>query len=53
LQACYRELGYRQGSFPISEQAAEEVFSLPIYAELTEAQLTYVVEMIAAFYKSH
>jgi dTDP-4-amino-4,6-dideoxygalactose transaminase len=53
LQACYRDLGYRQGSFPISEQAAEEVFSLPIYAELTEAQLTYVVEMIAAFYKSH
>jgi dTDP-4-amino-4,6-dideoxygalactose transaminase len=53
LQTCYRELGYQKGSFPISEQAAEEVLSLPIYAELTSAQLTYVVEMIAAFYKSH
>jgi dTDP-4-amino-4,6-dideoxygalactose transaminase len=53
LQACYRDLGYQKGSFPISEHAAEEVLSLPIYAELTEAQLTYVVEMIAAFYKSH
>lgn len=53
LQTCYRDLGYSQGSFPISEQAAEEVLSLPIYAELAEAQLTYVVEMIAAFYKSH
>lgn len=53
LQACYRNLGYHQGSFPISERAAEEVLSLPIYAELTEAQLNYVVEMIAAFYKHH
>ena len=53
LQACYRDLDYHQGSFPISEQAAEEVLSLPIYAELADAQLTYVVEMIAAFYKSH
>ena len=53
LQACYRDLGYQKGSFPISEQAAEQVLSLPIYAELTAAQLSYVVEMITAFYKSH
>jgi len=52
LQACYRELGYHKNSFPQSERAAAEVLSLPIYAELPAAQLTYVVEMIAAFYKS-
>lgn len=51
LQNCYQDLGYRKGSFPESEQAAEEVLSLPIYAELAEAQLAYVVEMIADFSK--
>lgn len=51
LQQCYQDLGYRKGAFPVSERAAEEVLSLPIYAELTDAQLTYVVEMIADFFK--
>ena len=35
----------------MSEQAAEEVMSIPIYAELTESQQSYAVEMIAEFYK--
>ena len=51
LQNCYRELGHGKGSFPLSERAAEEVMSLPIYPELTEAQQSYVVEMIAEFYR--
>ena len=51
LQNCYRDLGHQKGSFPVSEQAAEEVMSIPIYAELTESQQSYVVEMIAEFYK--
>lgn len=51
LQNCYHELGYHKGSFPVSERAAEEVLSLPIYAELTEEQQAYVVQMIAEFYR--
>jgi dTDP-4-amino-4,6-dideoxygalactose transaminase len=51
LQNCFRDLGHQKGAFPVSEQAAEEVMSLPIYAELTELQQSYVVEMIAEFYK--
>lgn len=51
LQNCFRDLGYQKGSFPVSEQAAEEVMSIPIYAELTELQQSYVVEMIAEFYR--
>jgi dTDP-4-amino-4,6-dideoxygalactose transaminase len=51
LQNCYQDLGYRKGAFPLSERAAEEVMSLPIYAELNDAQLTYVVEMVADFFK--
>ncbi|NOS79618.1 MAG: DegT/DnrJ/EryC1/StrS family aminotransferase [Nitrospira sp.] len=50
LQHCYQDLGYRKGAFPLSERAAEEVMSLPIYAELSDAQLTYVVEMVADFF---
>jgi dTDP-4-amino-4,6-dideoxygalactose transaminase len=51
LQNCYKELGHKKGSFPVSEQAAEEVLSLPIYAELSDSQLTYVVDAIAEFYR--
>lgn len=51
LQNCYQILGYRKGSFPVSERAAEEVLSLPIYAELTEDQQAYVVEQIKLFFR--
>jgi dTDP-4-amino-4,6-dideoxygalactose transaminase len=50
LQGCYRELGYQKGSFPVSEQASEEVLALPIYAELTEDQQAHVVQTIADFH---
>ena len=51
LQNCYQDLGHHKGSFPVSERAAEEVLSLPIYAELTEEQQAYVVQMIGEFYR--
>jgi dTDP-4-amino-4,6-dideoxygalactose transaminase len=51
VQECYRELGYRKGAFPVSERAATEALSLPVYAELTDAQLAYVVETIRDFYR--
>jgi dTDP-4-amino-4,6-dideoxygalactose transaminase len=51
LQNCYHDLGYHKGSFAVSERAAEEVLSLPIYAELLEDQQAYVVQMIGEFYR--
>lgn len=51
LQNCYKDLGHKKGAFPVSEQATEQVLSLPIYAELSENQLAYVVDAIAEFYR--
>jgi dTDP-4-amino-4,6-dideoxygalactose transaminase len=50
-QPCFAPLGYREGSLPVSEQAAREVISLPIYPELTRAQLDRVIDVIRAFYR--
>jgi dTDP-4-amino-4,6-dideoxygalactose transaminase len=43
LQKAYQSLGYKDGAFPISEQIAKEFISLPMFPELTKAQ----VEMVA------
>lgn len=50
LQECFRHLGYGEGDFPESERAAGEVLSLPIYPELTEAQLEHVVASVRGFF---
>jgi dTDP-4-amino-4,6-dideoxygalactose transaminase len=51
LQECYQELGYRPGQLPVSEKAATEVLSIPIYSELTSDQIAYVVETIKGFFQ--
>jgi dTDP-4-amino-4,6-dideoxygalactose transaminase len=49
LQPAFAYLGYQPGSLPHSELASTEVLSLPIYPELSEAQLNLVADAIAAF----
>ncbi|KYC37754.1 erythromycin biosynthesis sensory transduction protein eryC1 [Scytonema hofmannii PCC 7110] len=46
LQKAYSYLEYKPGDFPHSEQAAKEVLSLPMYAELTTAQIYTVADNI-------
>ena len=50
LQECFRYLGYKKGDFPAAEYAAEHTLALPIYPDLSEKQIEYVVERIGAFY---
>lgn len=47
LQRAYTDLGYRRGDFPHAERAAREVVSLPIYPELSQAQIEQVAAAIA------
>ena len=50
-QECFADLGYRPGSLPESDRAAEEVLALPIYPGLTIEMQEYVVENLTKFYR--
>jgi len=53
LQKCFAHLRYRKGNFPESEHAANKTLALPVYPELTDEQITTVVNHIATFYRQH
>jgi len=48
LQEAYRFLGYQKGSFPVAERCADEFLSLPMYPELTAAQIEVVERELKA-----
>jgi dTDP-4-amino-4,6-dideoxygalactose transaminase len=50
LQRAYAHLGHKAGDFPVAEKAARECLSLPIYPELTDAQIQRVAEVIKDFF---
>ena len=50
LQECFAGLGYRAGTMPESERAAGEVLALPVFPELTTAQIDYAAGTIERFY---
>jgi len=46
LQPAYRDLGYSAGDFPVCEHASREVLSLPMFPELTAAQIGEVASAL-------
>lgn len=50
LQDAYKDLGYQPGDFPLAEQIAQTVLSLPMYPGLNERKIDYVCETIRAFF---
>lgn len=46
LSEAYRYLGHREGDYPITEQYAHEVLSLPLYNGMTEEEINYVIDII-------
>jgi dTDP-4-amino-4,6-dideoxygalactose transaminase len=49
-QRCFAYLGYRPGELPEAEAAAREVLALPVFPELSPAQIDYVAGTIERFY---
>jgi dTDP-4-amino-4,6-dideoxygalactose transaminase len=52
LQKCYQYLGYKKGDFPVAENAADRMISLPMYPEITADQIGQVVETLKKFFET-
>jgi len=52
MQKAAEDLGYRVGSFPVTEHQASRILSLPVYPELTTQDLEYIVSNLKEFYKT-
>jgi dTDP-4-amino-4,6-dideoxygalactose transaminase len=52
LQRAYRDLGYHEADFPVSEELCRRVISLPMHTELDQVQLAYISEQVQQFYTS-
>jgi dTDP-4-amino-4,6-dideoxygalactose transaminase len=50
MQACFADLGYKQGAFPITEKACEEVLALPVFPELSDPQIERVADVVLSFF---
>jgi dTDP-4-amino-4,6-dideoxygalactose transaminase len=53
LQKCFSDLAYAAGDLPESELAAAQSLALPVFPELSEGQLQYVIDTVAAFADQH
>jgi dTDP-4-amino-4,6-dideoxygalactose transaminase len=49
LQKVYADLGYREGDFPVAESVSKKILPLPMYPELSDAQVDHVVASIRQF----
>ena len=52
LAECYAYLGHTRGSFPRTEQYADEVLSLPIFNGMRTDEVAYVIDTVNAYHPS-
>lgn len=52
LQECFADLGYRPGDFPVAESLCANTLALPIFVGMSDAEISFVCEMVKSFYKS-
>lgn len=52
LQKLYAEIGWREGDFPVAEDVSRNILPLPMYPELTDEQVDYVVSTVRQFFKA-
>ncbi len=51
LQPIYRQMfGFKEGAFPVSEKLCKEVIAIPMFADITPEQISYVVDCVKEFY---
>ena len=50
LQKAFDSLGYREGDLPVAERITKQTVCLPIFPELTEQELNYIVSAVKAFW---
>ncbi len=50
LQETANNLGYKRGDFPMCEKLSKTILSLPVYAELQDVQIDYVIGKIKEFF---
>ncbi|MBT4496498.1 MAG: DegT/DnrJ/EryC1/StrS family aminotransferase [Gemmatimonadetes bacterium] len=50
LTDAFARLGYAEGDLPVCEQACKEILSLPMFPDLTDAQVDYVIEKVRQHY---
>lgn len=53
LQECYKFLGYKNGVFPVSEEAALGTLALPVYPELKKEDMDFVIKKVKEFYATN
>lgn len=46
LQKVYKDLGYKEGDMPVSEYLSHRTFAIPVYPELTDEQIKYIVDSV-------
>ena len=50
LQEATRDLGYKKGDFPVSEEDALNIITLPAHQHLTQEEIEYAIEKVRNFY---